>query len=60
VFLRNVEFVRDALSKRTTLVLPTSAPGMSLFRPDALDRVGAGKIPPFVAAPTDKKPEGGK
>ncbi len=60
VFLRNVEFVRDALSKRTTLVLPTSAPGMSLFRPDALDRVGAGKIPPFVAAPADKKPEGSK
>jgi hypothetical protein len=33
---------------------------MSLFRPDALDRVGAGKIPPFVAAPADKKPEGSK
>jgi len=59
VFLRNMEFMRDALSKRTTLVLPTSAPGMGLFRPDALERAGAGKIPPF-AAPAEKKAEGAK
>lgn len=45
VYLNNVNFMRDALSKRTTLIVPTSMPGFSLMRPDALDGLKAGDIP---------------
>lgn len=45
VFLENIEFMRDALSKRTTLVLSGSMPGMSLFDPNALDTLKSGEIP---------------
>jgi membrane protease subunit HflC len=45
VYLNNINFMRDALAKRTTLVLPTSFPGMGLFKPDALDGLKPGQIP---------------
>ena len=45
VFLKNMEFLRDVLSKRTTLVLPTSMPGLELTSPDALNHLKAGEIP---------------
>lgn len=45
VYLNNINFMKDALSKRTTLIFPTSMPGMSLFKPDALDGLRPGQIP---------------
>jgi membrane protease subunit HflC len=33
VFLKNLEFMRNGMSKRSTLVLPTTMPGMSVFDP---------------------------
>ena len=50
VFLEQLEFLRSFYAKRTTLVLPTSQPGMGIFDPDAIKNVG-GAIPPFRAAP---------
>lgn len=40
VFLQNLEFMRQALGKKVTLVLPTSMPGINFFAPDALKRLG--------------------
>lgn len=45
VFIENIRFMREAISGRTTLVLPTSMPGMELFRPDALKDLKSGQIP---------------
>jgi membrane protease subunit HflC len=58
VFIRNMEFMRASMGKTTTLVLPTSMPGMEWFRPDAINRAQSGLIPgmnfdrlaPFPAA----------
>ena len=45
VFLRTMEFMRSSLGSSTTLVLPTSMPGMEWFRPDALKRMSNSGIP---------------
>lgn len=46
VFLRQMEFMKSSMgSKSTTLVLPTSMPGMEWFRPDAMQRVQDRKMP---------------
>jgi membrane protease subunit HflC len=45
VFLQNIRFMRDALSKRTTLVLPTSLPGLHLLDPSIAEKLGQGQIP---------------
>lgn len=45
VFILNMEFMRRAAGSQTTLVLPTSMPGMGLFRPDALRGLKAGQVP---------------
>ncbi|MBL8764467.1 MAG: hypothetical protein JNM07_09390 [Phycisphaerae bacterium] len=42
VFLKNIEFMREAFGKTTTLVLPTSMPGMGLFKGDASGSVTSG------------------
>ncbi len=47
VFLDNIEFIRNMEGKSTTLVLSGSMPGMGLIRPNALDGLKAGAIPPF-------------
>lgn len=47
VYLDNIDFIRTVVAKRTTLVLPTSMPGMSLLSPTALDGLKAGQIPEF-------------
>lgn len=52
VFLEQLEFLRTFYSKRTTLVLPTTQPGMSIFDPGVIEASGGG-IPPFVTAPAD-------
>lgn len=53
VFLQNVRFMRDALSKRTTLVLPTSLPGLHLLDPSVAEKLGKGVIPEPRASTTE-------
>jgi modulator of FtsH protease HflC len=45
VFLRNLDFIRNIVAKRTTLVLSNSTPGLNLLSHDALDGITAGQIP---------------
>lgn len=59
VFLRQMEFMRTAYGRTSTLIFPTSMPGFEWFRPDALEKSDQGKIPgpvgagaPRAAAPT--------
>ncbi|MFZ4574468.1 MAG: SPFH domain-containing protein, partial [Phycisphaerales bacterium] len=47
VYLDNIDFIRTVVAKRTTLVLPTTMPGMSLLDPSALDGLKSGQIPEF-------------
>jgi membrane protease subunit HflC len=58
VFLKNMEFMREAFSKQTTFILPTSMPGMQWARPDAVARYLSGQAPgpvmPGKAAPAGK------
>jgi membrane protease subunit HflC len=57
VFESNMDFIREVYSKRTTLVLPSSMPGIQLLMPDALDKVKAGTIPPLSHGPSSRKPK---
>ncbi|MFN7020928.1 MAG: SPFH domain-containing protein [Phycisphaerales bacterium] len=45
VFLRNMELFRAFNGSRTTLVFPTSMPGLEVSRPDALRSLRPGEIP---------------
>lgn len=45
VFLEQIRFMRDAIGNRTTLVMPTSMPGMELLQPNALRGLKAGDVP---------------
>lgn len=45
VFIENIKFMKNLISKRTTLVLPTSMPGMSLFDPATMRSLGEGENP---------------
>jgi membrane protease subunit HflC len=45
VFLKEIEFIREALGKQITLFLSTSMPGLQLLRLDAVERAGDGRIP---------------
>ncbi len=47
VFLKNLDFMREALAKNVTLVLPTNLPGLGLLNPDALTGLPPGQLPPF-------------
>lgn len=40
-----MKFMSEAIGGRTTVVLPTSQPGLELLRPDALKGLKAGEIP---------------
>lgn len=42
VFLRNVDFIKTTLSRRTTLVLPDSLPGFDMLSLTAFDKLRAG------------------
>lgn len=46
VFLAQLDFVRESMSKRTTLVLSTSDFGMGLFSPEVLGQLQRGQVPP--------------
>ncbi len=50
VFLRNLQFMRDAFSSKTTLILSTDEPGLGFLRPDALTRAAAEKLTPPAPA----------
>ncbi|MFG0258692.1 MAG: SPFH domain-containing protein [Phycisphaerales bacterium JB043] len=39
VFLQQLDFLRSFYAKRTTLVLPTSNPGMSIFDPNSVEAI---------------------
>ncbi len=56
VFLKNLEFMREALSKRTTLVLPTTFAGLTLFQPDVADKLKQGAIPAVEPGPAAATP----
>jgi membrane protease subunit HflC len=59
VFLQNIRFMRDTMSKRTTLVLPTSMPGLHLLDPSVAAQLGKGEIPqPRLLSPV-ATPAGG-
>lgn len=65
VFLRNLDFIRNAVTKRATLVLPMTMPGLELLAPDATNGLEPGQIPgkfdPGKAAePKAGDPKGGK
>lgn len=51
IFLENMNFLRTAFGQQTTLVLPTSMPGLELLRPDASKNFRAGQIPGPNLAP---------
>jgi membrane protease subunit HflC len=45
VFLKNMQFLREAVAQRTTLVLPASFPGLHMLDPQVAEKLGAGVIP---------------
>lgn len=45
VFLQNMDFIRQMNPRTTTLVLPTSMPGLGLVMPDALQALQPGQVP---------------
>jgi membrane protease subunit HflC len=57
VFIQNINFMREALGKKVTLVLPVSMPGISLMTPGAADQLRKGELPRFTFdAPAAAKP----
>jgi hypothetical protein len=45
VFLKQIDFIREVLAKRVTLIFRTTDPGFGLFTPDATAGLEAGEIP---------------
>lgn len=45
VFLREMDFMRTAISRETTLVIPTTMPGFGMFRFDVTKDLKPGEIP---------------
>ncbi len=67
VFLKNMDMLREAVTKQATLVVPFSAPGMGGLNPNYLDGLKKGGIPSsnlssefFQSAGAVTKPEGAK
>jgi membrane protease subunit HflC len=56
VFLKNIEFMKQAMSKRTTLVFSLSEPGLGLLRPGALSNLKPGELPKFEGKPASAAP----
>lgn len=44
-FLNNLEFIREGLGRRTTLVFPTSMVGLTILSPEAMERARRGQLP---------------
>lgn len=51
LFLSQIDALQSFLARNTTLILSTEMPGMSVFRPDALDRLRANGLPEFTGTP---------
>lgn len=45
IFLKNLDMMRNALAKQTTLVFATDTPGFGLIEPTALDGLGDREVP---------------
>src|SRR5690606_7474104 len=75
VFLKQIDFIRNTLSKRITWIVDTTMPGFELMSPGAMRKAATGEIPgvrtllgevPQVTAQTDApvapqpQPEGGR
>ncbi|HBS29568.1 MAG TPA: hypothetical protein DEB06_09000 [Phycisphaerales bacterium] len=58
-FLLTLDLMRDSLGRKSTVVLPTSLPGLLMFRPETLMRVRAGMLPPSESRPGTVAPAGG-
>jgi membrane protease subunit HflC len=50
VFLEKLDFLRNFYARRTTLLVPTTQPGMNIFDPAVLQGTGV-VIPPFTSEP---------
>jgi len=51
VFDAQLQFLRELYAKRTTIVLPTTQPGMGVLDPAALEAAAStGELPPFTQA----------
>lgn len=46
VFLKNLDLIKSAFSARTTVILSTDSPGLTLLDPEALGVLSPGQIPP--------------
>lgn len=49
-FLNNLEFIREGLGRRTTLVFPTSMVGLTILSPEAMERARRGQLPTVSGA----------
>ncbi len=59
VFLENMKFLRESIGKTVTVVLPTSLPGMGVFKPDVLNNIQSGEIPEAARVRSLARPIGG-
>lgn len=55
VFIENIKFMKNLRAKNTTLVLPTSTPGMKLFDPATFRALGNGEIPSLQSSAQERK-----
>lgn len=53
VFLQNLEMMRNAMSRRTTLILSANDFGLGIFSPDILRDLGEGEFP-VMSRPVDQ------
>ena len=67
VFLKNMDMLREAVTKQATLVVPFSAGGMGALNPNYLDGLKKGEVPSsnlprewYDKSPAATKPEGPK
>jgi membrane protease subunit HflC len=58
VFLKNIEFIREAMAKRMTLFFSTDMPGFQLLRLNAVDDTPPGKVPGVGALMETATPPG--
>jgi len=58
-FLKKIDFLRQGIGKRLTLILPTSMWGLDLLAPGALERLQNPSASPTSGSPTSALPEPG-
>jgi len=50
VFLEQLELLKTFYARRATLIIPVTAPGMSVFDPNLLTKLNGKQLPPFIAS----------